>query len=79
MDMPEEVYRPGRGTSSMSRVFAGVGLLFLLVGIVWILQGINVLPGSFMTGQMFWAEAGAVCVIAGAILLYLAFRPRRRA
>src|SRR5437660_12473656 len=28
-----------------------VGVLLMLVGTVWFFQGINVLPGSFMTGQ----------------------------
>ena len=28
-----------------------VGLLAILMGAVWFLQGINILPGSFMTGQ----------------------------
>ena len=27
-----------------------VGALLVLVGAVWILQGVNILPGSFMTG-----------------------------
>ena len=27
----------------------------LLIGIIWVLQGLNVLPGSLMTGQIIWA------------------------
>ena len=46
-----------------------VGVLCLLMGCVWFLQGINVLPGSFMTGQTKWAIYGAVVAIAGALLL----------
>jgi hypothetical protein len=34
-----------------------VGSLLVLVGATWFLQGINVLPGSFMTGQMFMAAS----------------------
>lgn len=45
------------------------GMLCLLVGCVWILQGINVLPGSFMTGQTKWAIFGALLVAAGVGLL----------
>jgi hypothetical protein len=26
-----------------------VGLLLIVVGVIWLLQGINVLPGSFMS------------------------------
>ena len=46
----------------------------LLVGCVWILQGINVLPGSFMTGQTKWAVIGAITVIVGIVLVVLARR-----
>jgi hypothetical protein len=37
-----------------------VGVLCLLMGCVWFLQGINILPGSFMTGQTKWAVYGGV-------------------
>jgi uncharacterized membrane protein HdeD (DUF308 family) len=53
-----------------------VGVLLLLVGTVWILQGINVLPGSFMTGQTKWAVNGAICVVLGLALLFWASRMR---
>jgi len=46
-----------------------LGVLLVLIGCVWILQGINVLPGSFMTGQMQWAVYGAVAVVIGALLI----------
>lgn len=54
------------------------GLLFLFMGCVWFLQGINILPGSFMTGQSKWAVYGALLVIAGIALLALARRRRSR-
>jgi hypothetical protein len=50
------------------------GVLFVLVGGAWFLQGINVLPGSFMTGQKQWAVYGAVLAIAGAAMLLRAAR-----
>ena len=43
--------------------------LLILTGIVWFFQGINVLPGSFMTGQIGWAIAGVGAVIVGGGLL----------
>ena len=52
------------------------GVLFLLVGCVWILQGINILPGSFMTGQTKWAFYGALLAVAGIGLLISANRRR---
>jgi hypothetical protein len=39
--------------------------IFILMGFIWFLQGINVLPGSFMTGQMRWAVRGGILVAAG--------------
>jgi hypothetical protein len=45
------------------------GVLCLLVGCVWILQGINILPGSFMTGQTKWAIYGGLLVLVGIGLL----------
>ena len=52
------------------------GVLALLVGSVWFLQGINVLPGSFMTGQTKWAVYGAVLVVIGIVVLVVANRRR---
>ena len=47
-----------------------VAVLFLLVGTIWFLQGINVLPGSFMTGQTRWAVYGGIAIAAGITLLW---------
>ena len=46
-----------------------LGILCLLAGCVWILQGINILPGSFMTGQTKWAIYGALMAVVGIALL----------
>jgi hypothetical protein len=51
-----------------------VGILLILIGLVWTLQGINILPGSFMTGQIQWAIYGMATIIAGAILVSIANR-----
>ena len=45
------------------------GILLVLVGVVWFLQGIGVIPGSFMTGQTFWAVAGFLAVLSGSALI----------
>jgi LPXTG-motif cell wall-anchored protein len=55
------------------------GLLLMLFGVIWLLQGINVLPGSFMTGQIQWAVYGGIAIIAGVALLVLAKRRKRSA
>jgi hypothetical protein len=46
----------------------------VLAGATWFLQGINVLPGSFMTGQIRWAVYGGIAVAAGIGLLLKANR-----
>jgi len=51
-----------------------LGVLCCLAGGVWFLQGINVLPGSFMTGQTQWAIYGAIAILVGIGLLFFANR-----
>jgi hypothetical protein len=58
----------------MRTVLIVLAVLCLLTGGIWILQGINVLPGSFMTGQLEWAYAGAVTALVGGVLLWIALR-----
>ncbi len=53
-----------------------LGALFVLFGAIWFFQGLNVLPGSFMTGQIRWAVYGAIAVAAGGGLLFVANRRR---
>ena len=60
----------------MRIVMIVAGVLCLLLGCVWILQGVNILPGSFMTGQTKWAIYGALLVIIGIGLLFSANRRR---
>ena len=61
------------------RIGRGVlGGLLIMIGAVWILQGINVLPGSFMTGQTRWAVYGGIAAAAGVGLLWTAKRRASR-
>jgi hypothetical protein len=53
-----------------------VGLLLVLLGGIWVLQGVNVLPGSFMTGQIRWAVYGGIAIAAGIVLLLRVNRRR---
>ena len=62
----------------MRYVLLLVGGLMALVGGVWLLQGVGVLPGSFMTGQVFWAVTGAVLLAIGGMLVFAALRSGRR-
>ena len=53
-----------------------LGALLVFFGGVWFLQGINVLPGSFMTGQIRWAVYGGIAVVAGIAAVVVANRRR---
>ena len=55
-----------------------VGVILLLMGTTWFLQGINVLPGSFMTGQVRWAVNGVIADAIAIVLLIVAGRIGRR-
>ena len=50
------------------------GVFLDLTGVVWILQGFNVLPGSFMTGQMMWAYIGIAVSMIGSVMIWIAVR-----
>jgi hypothetical protein len=56
-----------------------VGAALVFFGGVWVLQGVNILPGSFMSGQMRWAVRGGIAVVAGIALLVWANRKRQAA
>jgi hypothetical protein len=56
-----------------------VGVLLVIIGSIWFLQGINLLPGSFMTGQMRWAVRGGILAFAGIAGLVWANRKRKSA
>ena len=53
-----------------------LGTLLVVVGLIWFLQCIGVLPGSFMTGQIRWAVYGGIAVVAGIAILVAAKRRR---
>lgn len=57
-----------------------LGVLAVLVGVVWTLQGLNILGGSFMSGNPMWAVIGPIVAIVGLALLGVGvFMGRRRA
>jgi hypothetical protein len=51
-----------------------LGALLVLSGGIWTLQGLNLLPGSFMTGQTQWAVYGMISIAIGSELLVFANR-----
>ena len=59
----------------LSPIRTATGLVLLMIGAVWFMQGIGSLTGSVMTGKAIWAIIGAVVFIAGLIVLYRPVRP----
>ncbi len=51
-----------------------LSVLAILVGAIWILQGVNILPGSFMTGDFQWSIRGAVLALVGGLGLWRILR-----
>ena len=51
-----------------------VGAIALIVGAVWVGQGSNLTPGSFMTGNGMWLGIGLVVAVVGVVLLVLGVR-----
>jgi len=55
-----------------------IGGLVALVGIVWTLQGLGYIGGSFMSGATLWAIIGPIVALAGLAIVALGLRGRRR-
>lgn len=53
-----------------------IGIMLIFAGGTFFLQGINVLPGSFMTGDPQWAVNGSVMLLVGIGLVVWANRRR---
>jgi hypothetical protein len=54
-----------------------VGIVFVVFGVLWTLQGLNVVRGSFMSGQTTWLVIGIILALLGAWLLW-SLRPGGR-
>jgi hypothetical protein len=55
-----------------------IGVVLIVVGLVWTLQGFNVLQGSAMSGSSLWAVVGPIVLIVGLVVLGIGIGRRRR-
>ncbi|MEU7848147.1 hypothetical protein AB0B74_13060 [Micromonospora parva] len=55
-----------------------LGLLAVVIGAVWTVQGLGYVEGSVMTDQKIWAVIGPLVALAGLVVLWLGLRSRRR-
>ncbi len=58
----------------MRWILSIVGLVLVLLGILWILQGLNIVPVGFMAGHLQYAALGLVAAIGGLVLVLFANR-----
>ncbi|HEX6393418.1 MAG TPA: hypothetical protein VFZ97_08245 [Acidimicrobiales bacterium] len=61
------------------RVLFALGGVFLVVGVIWLGQGVGLIGGSFMTGETVWTVIGGACILVGAYLVRVGFRWRQAA
>ena len=47
-----------------------LGIILLVFGVLWALQGLNIIGGSFMTGQTVWLILGIIVALLGVWLLW---------
>ncbi|MEU1397718.1 hypothetical protein ABZ403_16890 [Micromonospora zamorensis] len=55
-----------------------LGLLAVVIGAVWTVQGLGYVSGSVMTDQKIWAVIGPIVALVGLVVLWLGLRSRRR-
>jgi len=55
-----------------------VGLVFMVLGVVWVLQGFNVLAGSAMSGHRKWIAIGGGMAVVGIFLEIMASKLKKK-
>jgi hypothetical protein len=68
VDLPPEVVR-WRGASTMRKLAVGIGVLLVIFGITFGLQGLGVIGGSAMSGKTAWAVLGPLIALVGIVLI----------
>jgi hypothetical protein len=58
----------------MKWVLLVIGVLLVLTGILWTLQGLDVVGGSAMSGVTLWAIVGPIVAVLGLVLAVLGAR-----
>ncbi|HET9761696.1 MAG TPA: hypothetical protein VFP51_18210 [Nocardioidaceae bacterium] len=54
-----------------------LGILMVVIGVIWTLQGLGFVKGSPMTGVELWAILGPLVAGLGVALSYVGFRGSR--
>jgi len=74
------LWRDGNYGGPVKRIWPYLvpGILLSAVGLVWTLQGLNVLGGSAMSGSPLWATIGPIVLLLGVVLIGIAIVIARR-
>jgi uncharacterized RDD family membrane protein YckC len=70
---PNQIDSPCVSTG-MKWVLLVVGVLLVLTGILWTLQGLDVVGGSAMSGVTLWAIVGPIVAVLGLVLAIVGAR-----
>lgn len=66
------MYNQPIGYVQMKTILYVLGGLLILSGGIWFFQGINILPGSFMSGNPQWTINGTISIVIGIGLILFA-------
>ncbi|MBS0384821.1 MAG: hypothetical protein JSS00_05680 [Proteobacteria bacterium] len=64
----------GARNGGWKNVLGGLGALLAVIGAIWLLQGLNALPGTGMSGHSEWAMRGGFAFAIGAALIFIGTR-----
>ena len=68
----------GDGVVLKGWTLMALGVLAVVLGGLWTLQGLDVLGGSVMSGVGMWAVIGPIVAVAGLVLIAMGVRRRSR-
>jgi hypothetical protein len=67
----------GRENPVLKKWLPQVGLVLVILGLLWTLQGLDVIGGSAMSGRTVWAVIGPIVALSGLALVVIGLRGRR--
>jgi hypothetical protein len=68
----------GDGVVVKGWTLMALGVLAVVLGGLWTLQGLGVVGGSVMSGVGMWAVIGPIVAVAGLVLIAVGVRRRSR-
>jgi hypothetical protein len=57
-----------------SWVYVVIGVVLILVGLLWVFQGLGTISGGFMSGSKVWFAIGLLVAIGGITSVYTGMR-----